>query len=123
MSYPSIADRQELEPGKIQEETCFRHLFLRQDYHRSGCCPRDPDFRTGTRKDQEIKPVAEVVNDRVEETANILYERSLYLRDSVSWQSNYMFQLGLIVGGGTSQIQKNIISERGLSIPCAPKTQ
>jgi len=28
-----------------------------------------------------------------------------------------MFTLGLIIGGGTSQIQKNIIAERGLAMP------
>ncbi|CAE7323488.1 fadE17 [Symbiodinium microadriaticum] len=43
----------------------------------------------------------------------LLYEDSPYLRDDGSWQANYMFDLGLIIGGGTSQIQKNIISERG----------
>ncbi len=44
-----------------------------------------------------------------------------YLRDRGSWQWNYMFFLGLIIGGGTSQIQKNIISERGLGMPREPK--
>jgi alkylation response protein AidB-like acyl-CoA dehydrogenase len=44
-----------------------------------------------------------------------------YLRDRGSWQSQYMYYLGLIIGGGTSQIQKNIISERGLGMPKEPK--
>jgi alkylation response protein AidB-like acyl-CoA dehydrogenase len=34
-----------------------------------------------------------------------------------SWPIEFMFALGLIIGGGTSQIQKNIISERGLGMP------
>ncbi len=52
-----------------------------------------------------------------------LYESSPYLRDNGSWQMSYMYFLGLIIGGGTSQIQKNIISERGLGMPKEPKVQ
>jgi len=51
----------------------------------------------------------------------ILYEGSPHLRHHGTWQSVYMLFLGLIIGGGTSQIQKNIISERGLGMPRAPK--
>ncbi len=51
----------------------------------------------------------------------ILYGDSPYLRNGGSWQFMYMFYLGLIIGGGTSQIQKNIISERGLGMPRVKK--
>jgi alkylation response protein AidB-like acyl-CoA dehydrogenase len=37
------------------------------------------------------------------------------------WPLDYMFSLGLIIGGGTSQIQKNIIAERGLGMPKEPR--
>src|SRR3546814_13542856 len=39
----------------------------------------------------------------------ILYHRSPRERDGGAWQWNYMFKLGLIIGGGTAQLQKNII--------------
>jgi alkylation response protein AidB-like acyl-CoA dehydrogenase len=37
--------------------------------------------------------------------------------DRGAWPYDFMFTLGMIIGGGTSQIQKNIISERGLGMP------
>jgi alkylation response protein AidB-like acyl-CoA dehydrogenase len=49
------------------------------------------------------------------------YGDNPHVRDHGSWQAQYMFYLGLIIGGGTSQIQKNIISERGLEMPREPK--
>jgi len=51
----------------------------------------------------------------------VLYGQSPYLRDHGSWQYRFMFDLGLIIGGGTAQIQKNIISEIGLGLPREPK--
>ncbi len=51
----------------------------------------------------------------------MLYEDSPFVRDSGMWQTYYMFDLGLIIGGGSAQIQKNIISERGLGLPREPK--
>ncbi|MDP6374948.1 MAG: acyl-CoA dehydrogenase family protein [Pseudomonadales bacterium] len=53
----------------------------------------------------------------------LAYQDNPYLRDGGSWQSQYMYFLGLIIGGGTSQIQKNIISERGLEMPREPKVE
>ena len=43
------------------------------------------------------------------------------LKEDGSFQFTYMYFLGLIIGGGTNQIQKNIISERGLGMPKEPK--
>ena len=51
----------------------------------------------------------------------ILYEEGEHLRADGSWQWRYMYDLGLIIGGGTAQIQKNIIAERGLDMPREPK--
>jgi len=50
----------------------------------------------------------------------ILYHDGPHLRAKGGWQRSYMFDLGLIIGGGTAQIQKNIISERGLGMPREP---
>jgi alkylation response protein AidB-like acyl-CoA dehydrogenase len=50
-----------------------------------------------------------------------LYDHSRYERDRGFWQVHSIFSLGLIIGGGTAQIQKNIISERGLGLPREPK--
>jgi len=41
--------------------------------------------------------------------------------DATTWLVDYIYDIGLIIGGGTSQIQKNIISERGLGLPREPK--
>ncbi len=53
----------------------------------------------------------------------LAYGDNPYLRNHGTWQSQYMYFLGLIIGGGTSQIQKNIIGERGLGLPREPKVQ
>ncbi|MBX9825965.1 MAG: acyl-CoA dehydrogenase family protein [Xanthobacteraceae bacterium] len=41
--------------------------------------------------------------------------------EATTWHIDYMYDVGLIIGGGTSQIQKNIIGERGLGLPREPK--
>ena len=51
----------------------------------------------------------------------VLYHGSPHEPDHGIWQHRYMFDLGLIIGGGTAQIQKNIIAERGLDMPREPK--
>jgi len=50
-----------------------------------------------------------------------LYDHAKYERERGFWQAHSFFSLGLIIGGGTAQIQKNIIAERGLGLPREPK--
>jgi alkylation response protein AidB-like acyl-CoA dehydrogenase len=40
-----------------------------------------------------------------------------YAMDGAYWPYQWMFSLGLVIGGGTSNIKKNIIAERGLKMP------
>ena len=54
-------------------------------------------------------------------SAGLMTEADSAARDGGVWQFEYMFQLGMIIGGGTAQIQKNIISEIGLGMPREPK--
>ena len=46
-----------------------------------------------------------------------LWQDSKHVVDDGHWLYEHMFTLGLIIGGGTSQIQKNIIAERALGLP------
>lgn len=51
----------------------------------------------------------------------VLRAGSTLVVDDGSWQKTHMYSLGLIIGGGTAQIQKNIIGEAGLGLPREPK--
>jgi alkylation response protein AidB-like acyl-CoA dehydrogenase len=46
-----------------------------------------------------------------------LYRGSRQLVDGGFWPREWMFSLGMIIGGGTTQIQRNIIAQRGLGLP------
>jgi alkylation response protein AidB-like acyl-CoA dehydrogenase len=41
--------------------------------------------------------------------------------DATTWNIDYMYDVGLMIGGGSNNIQKNIIGERGLDLPREPK--
>ena len=74
---------------------------------------------TGTELRHELEGLAIDVMGEI----GTLYEQSPHIKNDGTWQFTYMYFLGLIIGGGTSQIQKNIIAERGLGMPKEPKIQ
>jgi alkylation response protein AidB-like acyl-CoA dehydrogenase len=41
--------------------------------------------------------------------------------EATAWHIDNMYDIGLMIGGGSSNIQKNIIGERGLGLPREPK--
>ena len=53
--------------------------------------------------------------------AGLLLQGSVHTRAQGLWQERKAFDLGLVIGGGTAQIQKNIIAERGLDLPREPR--
>jgi alkylation response protein AidB-like acyl-CoA dehydrogenase len=64
------------------------------------------------------------LNHRLAETAlellgpdGLRYRGDPRAVDDGFWPYELMFSLGMIIGGGTSQIQKNIIAQRGLGLP------
>jgi alkylation response protein AidB-like acyl-CoA dehydrogenase len=42
--------------------------------------------------------------------------------EATAWHIDNMYDIGLMIGGGSSNIQKNIIGERGLGLPREPKS-
>jgi hypothetical protein len=47
----------------------------------------------------------------------VVCQDSKQVVDDGHWYYEHMFTLGLIIGGGAPQIQKNIIAERALGLP------
>ncbi len=41
--------------------------------------------------------------------------------EATTWNIDYLYDVGLMIGGGSNNIQKNIISERGLGLPREPR--
>ncbi|MCX7620827.1 MAG: acyl-CoA dehydrogenase, partial [Acidimicrobiales bacterium] len=41
--------------------------------------------------------------------------------DDGMWQGRFLYQWASRIGGGTDQVQRNVIGERGLGLPAEPR--
>jgi alkylation response protein AidB-like acyl-CoA dehydrogenase len=90
-------------------------------------------LRARSRKDQGLGPEASVLklaaSRRLEHDANLVMELQgpqsmLYDDDAIQhgyWQQQFLGQWSSRIGGGTEQIQRNVIGERVLGLPSEPR--
>jgi alkylation response protein AidB-like acyl-CoA dehydrogenase len=65
----------------------------------------------------------EVARDIVGADAMVIGEPDAKIGKTIrskSWYSGYMFSKALTIGGGTGEVQRNILGERVLGLPAEP---
>ncbi len=121
IEYPVYRDRLMKIQGKVlaQQSHALRLLSAKLNPMADVKLGKMIQKLTGTELRHELEGLAIDVLGEI----GTLYEDSPHLKNDGTWQFIYMYFLGLIIGGGTSQIQKNIIAERGLGMPKEPKVE
>lgn len=113
---PQIRDRMMVLEGYVQAQLCSGYYQFAQAVA-GGSSGRLPLLNkiAGTRIALEIAQVAQdIIGDRGLELAN---QGEITRRDAGQWVNQIFGSLALSIAGGTSNIQRNIIAERGLGLP------
>jgi len=118
---PSFRDRLMKITGRVMAAKCNDLRLLSNNINKTGGSPLAGMVTKlqGTELRHELESLAIDAMGEI----GLAFGDNPHLRGGGSWQYQYMYFLGLIIGGGTSQIQKNIISERALGMPKEPKIQ
>ena len=118
---PTFRDRLMKITGRVMAAKCNDLRLLSNSINKTGGSPLASMVTKlqGTELRHELEGLAIDAMGEI----GLAFGDNPHLRGSGSWQYQYMYFLGLIIGGGTSQIQKNIISERALGMPKEPKIQ
>jgi alkylation response protein AidB-like acyl-CoA dehydrogenase len=94
---------------------CLRYMMMTRQ-NRQGLGPADPSVAKVLSTELRLEAFAFGVSLFGPEA---LYEDG-ELTDRTGahwWQDNFLFSRALIIGGGTNEIQRNLIAERGLGLP------
>ncbi|ATE64225.1 acyl-CoA dehydrogenase [Rhizorhabdus dicambivorans] len=113
---PQIRDRMMVLEGYVQAQLCCGYYQFAQAVA-GGSAGRLPLLNkiAGTRIALEIAQVAQdIIGDRALELAN---HGETTRRDPGQWVNQIFGSLALSIAGGASNIQRNIIAERGLGLP------
>jgi alkylation response protein AidB-like acyl-CoA dehydrogenase len=76
--------------------------------------------------DEHGQTVMEVARDITGANAMVIGQDDAVSGKSItskSWYSGYMFSKALTIGGGTGEVQRNILGERVLKLPSEPNPQ
>jgi alkylation response protein AidB-like acyl-CoA dehydrogenase len=76
--------------------------------------------------DEHGQTVMELARDITGAQAMVIGQEDAVAGKSItskSWYSGYMFSKALTIGGGTGEVQRNILGERVLKLPSEPNPQ
>ena len=128
-----LMEKEQVDGSRIMDDSTLRDRLLKLQGRMLSMKYNGMRVLTGRRKQEEIglprwivklqgcelnHQMAGMAIDALGELGTLY--NSKHIRAAGMWQQSFMMDLGLIIGGGTAQIQKNMIGERALGLPEEP---